>query len=81
MTHAIGRSSDKNAERMIVEFHRSWFEFDKKHHPKAGPVRRALVYTGLWLRGAVRIARRRYNTRRLQAKKKSAIEAGDKSTP
>jgi len=69
VTHAIGRSSDKNAEKMIVEFHRSWYEFDKKHHPNAGPLRRAAVGSGLWLRGAMRIARRRANQRAYQKMK------------
>ncbi len=69
VTHAIGRSSDKNAEKMIVEFHRSWFEYDKKHHPGARPLRRAVVYSGLWLRAAMRIARRRHSER-LRARQK-----------
>ncbi|MCW3061997.1 MAG: putative glycosyltransferase [Capsulimonas sp.] len=67
VSHIIGRSSDNNAEKMIVEFHRSWYEYDLKHHPHGGPGRRAVVYSGLWLRGAVRIARRRSNQKR-QAK-------------
>ncbi|BDI32316.1 glycosyl transferase [Capsulimonas corticalis] len=66
VTHIIGRSSDNNAEKMIVEFHRSWYEYDLKHHPDGGPVRRSVVYSGLWLRGAVRIARRRSNEKRYQ---------------
>lgn len=64
VTHAIGRSSDKNAERMIWEFHRSWFEYDKKHHPGAGPLRRAAVWAGLWLRAEVRVAKRRWAHRK-----------------
>ncbi len=63
VTHVIGRSSDKNAEKMIIEFHRSWYEYDKKHHPKAGLVRRAIVGSGLALRAGMRIAKRRWNTR------------------
>ena len=59
VTHAIGRSSDKNAEKMIVEFHRSWFEYDKKRHPNDNPLRRAVVFSGLWLRAAIRIFNRR----------------------
>jgi GT2 family glycosyltransferase len=59
VTHAIGRSSDKDAEKMIWEFHRSWYEFDKKRHPDAGPVRRLAVWAGLWLRATIRIQKRR----------------------
>jgi len=64
VTHAIGRSSDKNAEKMIIEFHRSWYEYDLKHHPKSSAIRRAAIYLGLWLRAAVRIAKRRAAGRR-----------------
>lgn len=64
VTHAIGRSSDKNADRMIQEFHRSWYEYDLKRHPKSSEIRRAAVYSGLWLRAAVRIAKRRTAGRR-----------------
>lgn len=64
VTHAIGRSSDKNADKMIREFHRSWYEYDLKRHPKSSGLRRAAVYSGLWLRAAVRIAKRRAAGRR-----------------
>jgi GT2 family glycosyltransferase len=64
VTHAIGRSSDKNADRMIIEFHRSWYEYDRKRHPKASALRRMAVFSGLWLRAAVRIAKRRAAARR-----------------
>ncbi len=64
VTHAIGRSSDKNADTMIREFHRSWYEYDLKRHPKSSALRRAAVYSGLWLRAAVRIAKRRAAGRR-----------------
>ncbi len=66
VTHAIGRSSDKAADRMIWEFHRAWFEFDKKRHPKASALRKAAVWGGLWLRANVRIAKRRLFARRQQ---------------
>ena len=64
VTHAIGRSSDKNADKMIIEFHRSWYEYDLKRHPRSSGLRRAAVYSGLWLRAAVRIAKRRAAGRR-----------------
>ena len=64
VTHAIGRSSDKNGDQMIIEFHRSWYEYDRKRHPKASLLRRAAVYSGLWLRAAVRIAKRRASAKR-----------------
>ena len=64
VTHAIGRSSDKNADKMIREFHQSWYEYDLKRHPNSPALRRAAVYSGLWLRAAVRIAKRRMAARR-----------------
>jgi hypothetical protein len=62
--HAIGRSSDKDAEKMIWEFHRSWYEFDKKRNPDSGPVRRLAVWAGLWLRAEIRVLKRRAADRR-----------------
>ena len=64
VTHAIGRSSDNNADKMIIEFHRSWYEYDLKRYPRSSWVRRAAVYAGLWLRAAVRIAKRHAASRR-----------------
>lgn len=61
--HAIGRSSDRAAERMIVEHHRSMWRFYRKHRAffaeSVSPVLRPLVPAGIFLRAAVRIARRR----------------------
>jgi len=74
VTHAIGRSSDKNADRMIVEFHRSWYEYDLKRHPRSSMLRRAAVATGLWLRAAVRIAKRRVAGRRDARLSRAAAE-------
>lgn len=73
VTHAIGRSSDKNAEAMIWEFHRSWYEFDCKHHPRASPVRRLAVRGGLWLRAAMRIAKRRVTALRQRRARPAAV--------
>ena len=75
VTHAIGRSSDKNADKMIIEFHRSWYEYDVKRHPKSSEIRRAAVYSGLWLRAAVRIAKRRVAARQNARQAKAAQEA------
>ncbi len=64
ITHAIGRSSDKAAERMIIEHHRSMWRFYKKHRKffeKQIPFwLRPMVPVGIFLRVLVRIARRRY---------------------
>ena len=81
VTHAIGRSSDKNADKMIVEFHRSWYEYDLKRHPKSSEIRRAAVYSGLWLRAAVRIAKRRLAARRNARQAKAAKEAASAGVP
>ena len=63
ITHAIGRSSDPVAERMIVEHHRSMWRFYKKHRAffarTIPPLLRPLVPAGIFLRVAVRIGRRR----------------------
>ena len=72
VTHAIGRSSDKNADTMIIEFHRSWYEFDRKRHPNSSLPRRAAVYAGLWLRAAVRILNRRRALRRTKPRSHSS---------
>jgi GT2 family glycosyltransferase len=79
VTHAIGRSSDKNGDQMVIEFHRSWYEYDKKRHPQASFVRRAAVYSGLWLRAAVRIVKRRTAHRRYARERREeerALSAG-----
>ena len=81
VTHAIGRSSDKNADRMIIEFHRSWYAYDRKRHPRASLLRRAAVYSGLWLRAAVRIAKRRVASRRNVREGKAAQEAASPGVP
>ncbi len=73
VTHAIGRSSDKNADTMIVEFHRSWYEFDRKRHPNSSLLRRAAVYAGLWLRATVRIFNRRRALRRAEPRSHSSL--------
>jgi GT2 family glycosyltransferase len=75
VTHAIGRSSDKNADQMIKEFHRSHFELYKKMAPTAGPVRRGAAYAGLWLRASVRIFRRRIADRRRRSEDALAAPA------
>ncbi|MGO8670969.1 MAG: glycosyltransferase family 2 protein [Capsulimonadaceae bacterium] len=68
VTHAIGRSSDKNAEKMIIEFHRSWIELDKKRHPGFHPFRQAAVAAGCNLRAMVRIVHRRHSDRKRRLK-------------
>jgi GT2 family glycosyltransferase len=65
VTHKIGGSSDKNAEPMIWEFHRSWELYDEKHNPHSSLLRRAAVKFGLWLRATIRIMNRRRNIRKL----------------
>lgn len=63
VTHAIGKSSDQVAERMIIEHHRSMWRFYKKHRaffaPRVPPLLRPLVPVGILARVVVRIARRR----------------------
>jgi GT2 family glycosyltransferase len=63
-THAIGKSSNHAAERMIVAHHRSMWRFYKKHQAffdqQIPLALRPLVPVGIGLRVAVRIGRRRY---------------------
>jgi GT2 family glycosyltransferase len=66
VTHRIGGSSDKNAEKMIWEFHKSWEIYDLKHNPGASLLRRAAVKLGLWLRATIRIINRRRGERILR---------------
>ncbi len=80
VTHAIGRSSDKNADRMIWEFHRAWFEFDKKRHPQASVVRKMAVWSGLWLRARVRIAKRHAHAQRQKRLSDTSAGAADGTT-
>ncbi len=75
VTHAIGRSSDKNAERMVWEFHRAWLLYDRKRHPRGGIIRGAAVQGGLWLRAWARILRRR------SAERARARQAADSAPP
>lgn len=64
VTHAIGRSSDKAADRMIWEHSRSMWRFYQKHRvffrDRVPALLRPLVFAGIYLRAIVRIARRRY---------------------
>jgi hypothetical protein len=65
VTHKIGASSDKNAEKMIWEFHHSWEQYYAKHNPHAPAWRRLAVHFGLWLRATIRIYHRHRNVRRV----------------
>ncbi|GAB4468057.1 MAG: glycosyltransferase family 2 protein [Armatimonadaceae bacterium] len=64
ITHAIGKSSDNAADRMILEHSRSMWKFYKKHREffkdRVPDVLKPLVPLGIYLRAYVRIARRRY---------------------
>jgi len=63
VTHAIGRSSDNAADRMIIEHSRSMWRFYRKHpaffRDRVPALLRPLVLPGIVARAAVRIARRR----------------------
>ena len=63
-THAIGKSSNHAAEKMIVAHHRSMWRFYKKHQAffdtQIPFALRPLVPVGIGLRVMVRIGRRRY---------------------
>jgi GT2 family glycosyltransferase len=64
VTHAIGRSTDLVANRMIVQFHKSMMLFYKKHYlPKTTPVFRPFAIVTarafLWLRRVVLVTKNR----------------------
>ena len=62
VTHAIGRSSDHAADRMIIEHSRSMWRFYQKHRDffrdRVPAALRPFVLPGIYLRAWVRIARR-----------------------
>jgi GT2 family glycosyltransferase len=62
-THAIGRSSDRAADRMILEHSRSMWKFFQKHRAffrdRVPAALTPLVPVGIYMRAYVRIARRR----------------------
>ena len=63
VTHAIGKSSDNAAERMIKEHSRSMWRFWQKHRAffadKVPAALQPVVWSGIWARAYVRIAKRR----------------------
>ena len=63
VTHAIGKSSDRIADRMIWEHSRSMWKFYRKHRAffasRVPALLKPFVYPGIFLRAAVRIGRRR----------------------
>lgn len=66
--HAIGRSSDKNANRMIVEFHKSMYRFFQKNYaPRASIFTRLIVPLGLIARAGWLLARSYFNYARYWA--------------
>ena len=61
IVHARGRSSDKNPNRMIVEFHKSMYRFFKKHYLHEYSIfARLIVPVGLIARACFFIARNDY---------------------
>ena len=64
VTHAIGRSSDHAADRMILEHSRSMWRLYRKHHAffrdRVPFLLRPFVLPGIYLRAWVRIARRHF---------------------
>ena len=63
VTHAIGKSSDRAADRMIWEHSRSMWKFYQKHHAffagRVPTLLKPFIYPGIFLRAIVRIGRRR----------------------
>jgi GT2 family glycosyltransferase len=58
ITHAIGKSTDKVANKMIIRFHKSMYRFYRKNtlplaHPLARPFKLAAVGSLLWARAGM----------------------------
>ena len=81
VTHAIGGSSERAAEKVIKDFHHSWYEFDKKRNPGFRPLRRMAVAAGLGLRAAVRILKRRRAARHSQVAVLPPVVEATRSRP
>lgn len=63
VTHAIGKSSDRAADRMIWEHSRSMWKFYRKHRAffagRVPTLLKPFIYPGIFARAMVRIGRRR----------------------
>ena len=59
VTHAIGKSSDMNYEKMTGQLFDSWYLYYVKHFAQRGRLRRIAVHYGLWLYKIYRVAKRR----------------------
>lgn len=77
VTHKIGASSDKSAEKMIWAFHRSWMHYYEKHFPNQPRWKHWCVKAGLWLRATVRI----WNRRRAGVRPDPTLEAQSPRPP
>ncbi len=61
IVHARAKSSDRNPNRMIIEFHRSMYRFYRKHYARSTSIfLRPLVLPGLIARATFFIARNDY---------------------
>jgi GT2 family glycosyltransferase len=62
VVHAKGRSSDKDPNRMIREFHKSMYRFFRKHYaPSSSIVTRGFVPLALFLRASLLIAHNQFD--------------------
>ena len=77
VTHKIGASSDKSAEKMIWAFHESWMLYYTKHFSHQPRWKHWCVRTGLWLRATVRI----WNRRRVGVRPDPNLEAQSPKRP
>lgn len=83
VTHAKGRSSDKDPNRMIIEHHKSMYRYYMKHNAGHSPyIMRYVVAAGLAFRASVLVAANQYRhlewlIRNRRSKRKSI---GDKSS-
>jgi hypothetical protein len=61
VTHAIGKSSDHDPNRMIAEFHKSMYRFFRKHYARRTSILAHIVVpVGLFIRASAFITRNQY---------------------
>ena len=74
VTHAIGKSTDKVANKMIVRFHKSMYRFYRKNtlplaHPLIRPFKLAAVGSLLWARAGLFIVKNWFDELRRRARR------------
>ena len=79
VVHALGRSSDKDPNGMIAEFHKSMYRFFRKHYARKSSVLvRLLVPVGLAARAAFLIGRNHFNRARSVLRRRTRASTAER---